>query len=123
MSCINPAGDFSADGSPATFPRDSSPGDASTTGRPARTDPDHPLVQHLVDAATDVYGRAPHIWPMSGGSGPNYLFANELNVPIITLGVGYAGSRIHAPNENIRISDFRNGIRHMAALLLRLGNV
>jgi acetylornithine deacetylase/succinyl-diaminopimelate desuccinylase-like protein len=92
-------------------------------GRPARTDPDHPLVQHLVDAATDVYGRAPHIWPMSGGSGPNYLFANELNVPIITLGVGYAGSRIHAPNENIRISDFRNGIRHMAALLLRLGNV
>jgi acetylornithine deacetylase/succinyl-diaminopimelate desuccinylase-like protein len=30
-------------------------------GRPARTDPDHPLVQTLVDAATDVYGRAPHI--------------------------------------------------------------
>jgi acetylornithine deacetylase/succinyl-diaminopimelate desuccinylase-like protein len=91
-------------------------------GRPARTDPDHPLVQTLIAAAHDVYGRTPHIWPMSGGSGPNYLFSHELNVPIITLGVGYSGSRIHAPNENIRISDFRNGIRHMAALLLRLGN-
>jgi acetylornithine deacetylase/succinyl-diaminopimelate desuccinylase-like protein len=90
-------------------------------GRPARTAPEHPLVQTLVNAAVDVYGREPLIWPMSGGSGPNYLFAHEIGVPIVTLGVGYSGSRIHAPNENIRISDFRNGMRHMAALLLRMG--
>jgi acetylornithine deacetylase/succinyl-diaminopimelate desuccinylase-like protein len=90
-------------------------------GRPARTAPEHPLVQTLVDAAVDVYGREPLIWPMSGGSGPNYLFAHEIGVPIVTLGVGYSGSRIHAPNENIRISDFRNGMRHMAALLMRMG--
>ena len=92
-------------------------------GRPARTDPDHPLVHTLTDAAHAVYGRAPHIWPMSGGSGPNYLFAHEVGAPIVTIGVGYAGSRIHAPNENIRISDFRNGIRMMAATMLRLGTV
>jgi acetylornithine deacetylase/succinyl-diaminopimelate desuccinylase-like protein len=91
-------------------------------GRPARTDPDHPLVHTLTDASRAVYGRAPHLWPMSGGSGPNYLFAHEIGAPIITIGIGYAGSRIHAPNENIRISDFRNGIRMMAATMLRLGN-
>ena len=90
-------------------------------GRPARTAPDHPLVQSLVDSAMDVYGREPLIWPMSGGSGPNYLFSHDIGVPIVTLGVGYSGSRIHAPNENIRINDFRNGMRHMAALLMRLG--
>ncbi len=90
-------------------------------GRPARTAPDHPLVQSLVDSAKDVYGREPLIWPMSGGSGPNYLFSHDIGVPIVTLGVGYSGSRIHAPNENIRINDFRNGMRHMAALLMRLG--
>ena len=90
-------------------------------GQPARTAPDHPLVQTLVDSAIDVYGREPLIWPMSGGSGPNYLFSHDIGVPIITLGVGYSGSRIHAPNENIRINDFRNGMRHMAALLMRLG--
>ena len=90
-------------------------------GRPARTTPDHPLVQSLVDSAMDVYGREPLIWPMSGGSGPNYLFSHDIGVPIVTLGVGYSGSRIHAPNENIRINDFRNGMRHMAALLMRLG--
>ena len=90
-------------------------------GRPARTAPDHPLVQSLVDSAKDVYGREPLIWPRSGGSGPNYLFSHDIGVPIVTLGVGYSGSRIHAPNENIRINDFRNGMRHMAALLMRLG--
>ena len=90
-------------------------------GRPARTAPDHPLVQSLVDSAMDVYGREPLIWPMSGGSGPNYLFSHDIGVPIVTLGVGYSGSRIHAPNENIRINDFRNGMRHTAALLMRLG--
>ncbi|RLT32648.1 MAG: M20/M25/M40 family metallo-hydrolase [Chloroflexi bacterium] len=90
-------------------------------GRPARTAPDHPLVQSLVASAKDVYGREPLIWPMSGGSGPNYLFSHNIGVPIVTLGVGYSGSRIHAPNENIRINDFRNGMRHMAALLMRLG--
>ena len=90
-------------------------------GRPARTAPDHPLVQSLVASAKDVYGREPLIWPMSGGSGPNYLFSHDIGVPIVTLGVGYSGSRIHAPNENIRINDFRNGMRHMAALLMRLG--
>ena len=90
-------------------------------GRPARTAPDHPLVHSLVASAKDVYGREPLIWPMSGGSGPNYLFSHDIGVPIVTLGVGYSGSRIHAPNENIRINDFRNGMRHMAALLMRLG--
>ncbi|MFM2309077.1 MAG: hypothetical protein RLY87_1198 [Chloroflexota bacterium] len=90
-------------------------------GRPARTAPDHPLVQSLVDSAKEVYGREPLIWPMSGGSGPNYLFSHDIGVPIVTLGVGYSGSRIHAPNENIRVNDFRNGMRHMAALLMRLG--
>jgi acetylornithine deacetylase/succinyl-diaminopimelate desuccinylase-like protein len=90
-------------------------------GRPARTAPDHPLVQSLVASAQDVYGREPLIWPMSGGSGPNYLFSHDIGVPIVTLGIGYSGSRIHAPNENIRINDFRNGMRHMAALLMRLG--
>ena len=90
-------------------------------GRPSRTDPDDVVVEHLVAAAHDVYGRAPHLWPMSGGSGPGYLFAEEIGVPIISLGVGYSGARIHAPNENIRISDFRNGIRYMAALMTRMG--
>lgn len=90
-------------------------------GRPSRTDPDDRIVTELVAAAQDVYGRVPQLWPMSGGSGPGYLFAEEIGVSIVSLGVGYSGARIHAPNENIRIGDFRNGMRHMAALMTRMG--
>jgi acetylornithine deacetylase/succinyl-diaminopimelate desuccinylase-like protein len=32
-------------------------------------------------------------------------------------GVGYENSRIHSPNENIRVEDFFLGVKHIAALL------
>ncbi len=87
-------------------------------GRPARTDPDDPFIQLVSATARDVYGSEPLIWPMIGGSGPNYLFTHHLKVPIATLGVGYPGSRAHAPDENIRVDDFVRGVKHMARVLL-----
>ncbi len=91
-------------------------------GRPARTDPDHPFIQLVCNAAQDVYGHAPHIWPMIGGSGPNYLFSHHLGVPIATLGAGYPGSRAHAPDENLRIDYFLKGAKHMARVLMGFGS-
>jgi hypothetical protein len=35
-------------------------------------------------------------------------------------GVGHAGSRVHASNENIKLDDFIQGIQHVAALLAEL---
>jgi acetylornithine deacetylase/succinyl-diaminopimelate desuccinylase-like protein len=32
-------------------------------------------------------------------------------------GVGHALSRVHSPNENIKLEDFVLGIKHVAALL------
>ncbi len=40
--------------------------------------------------------------------------------PLVTAGVGYAGSRAHAPNEHIRIPDFSAQTRYIAALLEEL---
>ncbi|GAB4186348.1 MAG: M20/M25/M40 family metallo-hydrolase [Roseiflexaceae bacterium] len=90
-------------------------------GRPARTDPDHPFIQLVCNAAEQVYGRPPHIWPMIGGSGPNELFSRHLGVPIATLGAGYPGSRAHAPDENLRIEHFVRATRHMARVLIGMG--
>lgn len=90
-------------------------------GRPARTDPDDPFIQIVSATARDVYGSEPMVWPMIGGSGPNYLFTHHLKLPIATLGVGYPGSRAHAPDENIRIDDFIRGMKHMARVLVALG--
>jgi acetylornithine deacetylase/succinyl-diaminopimelate desuccinylase-like protein len=89
---------------------------------PARTPLDHPLVAMVVEAARDVYGRPQCILPMSGGSGPARPFIDALKVPVMTVGVGYPGSRIHAPNENIRLDDLFNGIRHTARVLARMGD-
>jgi acetylornithine deacetylase/succinyl-diaminopimelate desuccinylase-like protein len=32
-------------------------------------------------------------------------------------GVGWAGSRGHSPNENIRLNDLREGIKHIALIM------
>jgi acetylornithine deacetylase/succinyl-diaminopimelate desuccinylase-like protein len=84
---------------------------------PARTDPKDPFLQMVVRSAEEVYGRPQLIVPMSGGSGPNYLFVLELGIPVATVGVGYPGNQVHAPNENLVIDNFVTGVRHTARVL------
>ena len=88
---------------------------------PSRTPVDHPLVRMVTECARDVYGQPQRIYPMSGGSGPAHFFRKHLGLPVVTAGVGYLGSNIHAPNEHIRLRDFSNGIRHTARILANLG--
>ena len=89
---------------------------------PARTDPADPFVKLVVESATSVYGMPMMMVPMVGGSGPNHIFIEKLNVPVVTAGVSYPGSQNHAPNENIRINDFINGTRHMVRIIKNFGN-
>lgn len=84
---------------------------------PARTDPADPFVKLVADSATSVYGMPMMLVPMVGGSGPNHLFIENLNVPVVTAGVSYPGSQNHAQNENIRIKDFINGTRHLVRII------
>ena len=88
--------------------------------KPARVDPDHPLVQLAANAARTVYGRAADIIPIVGGSGPMWWFTGLLGLPVTSPGIEYPGVRAHAPNENIRIADYTLGTRHLAHLLARI---
>ena len=90
---------------------------------PARTRPDDPIVTATIEAVQTIIGESPIVWPMSPGSGPMSLVCHGRGIPAVTLGVGHAGSNTHAPNENIRVSDYRLGIHVMAELLRRLGSV
>jgi acetylornithine deacetylase/succinyl-diaminopimelate desuccinylase-like protein len=92
-------------------------------GRPARTDPDHPFIALSNAAARRVYGKDPIVYPMIGGSGPNYPFTHVLNVPITGCGIGNPDGRAHAPNENIRLGDLINGTRHAAHILMGLNEI
>jgi acetylornithine deacetylase/succinyl-diaminopimelate desuccinylase-like protein len=84
---------------------------------PARTDPDDPFLQLVVNSAVEVYGVPQLINPIVGGSGPNHAFIHGLGVPVATAGIGYPGSNAHAPNENIVIDNFVKGARHTARVL------
>ena len=52
-----------------------------------------------------------------GGSGPSYPFIHDLKLPVATAGLGYPDTRAHAPNENIRIDDYFEGIKFIRELI------
>lgn len=87
--------------------------------RAAQTPPDDPFVRLAAGTAEEVYGVPPRVSPMVGGSGPMHAFRHYLDVPIVTVGIGYPESLVHAPNENITIQNFLLGTRHMARLVER----
>ena len=89
--------------------------------RPARTPVTHPFVAVVRQAVRDAYDREPIIVPSMAGTGPLYPFVATLGVPTADIGIGYPGTRIHAPDENIRIEDFRRGAKAIGALLGRFG--
>jgi acetylornithine deacetylase/succinyl-diaminopimelate desuccinylase-like protein len=87
----------------------------------ARTKPDHPFVNLVVQAAEPVYGRPMQVVPMTGGSGPNHSFVHDLNLPVVTAGIGYPGSKAHAPNENVRLDLYLLGAKHIARIIKEFG--
>jgi acetylornithine deacetylase/succinyl-diaminopimelate desuccinylase-like protein len=88
--------------------------------RPGRVDPRHPMVTLAAKTAKEVYEKDPLLIPLVGGSGPIHPFAVGLRQPIVTCGVGYPGTRAHAPNENLRLTDLILGAKHTARFLLAL---
>ncbi len=88
---------------------------------PYRTDLDHPFVDLAVEAAEEVYGKENVVLePNMAGSGPMYGFGQFLQVPVMGTGIGWAKSDIHAPNENIRLADFYEGVLYIITLLEKL---
>ncbi|HET6316322.1 MAG TPA: M20/M25/M40 family metallo-hydrolase [Chloroflexota bacterium] len=87
--------------------------------RAARSDPDAPIAAAVVDTAREVYGLEPLVLPNMAGTGPQYLLCAQFGVPAIGMGVGNADSNNHAPNENILVSDYVEGIKHAAWVFLR----
>ncbi|HWO93564.1 MAG TPA: M20/M25/M40 family metallo-hydrolase [Dehalococcoidia bacterium] len=89
----------------------------------ARTPITAPFVQDVAETARRTYGVEPMLVPTMAGTGPLHAFIRHLGVQSADCGVGYPDSRIHAPDENVRLEDVRRNIHHIAALLLRFGGV
>ncbi|AEB11532.1 M20/M25/M40 family metallo-hydrolase [Marinithermus hydrothermalis] len=87
--------------------------------KPARSDLTHPWVQATRAALAEVYGTEPVLYPNMPGSGPMHPFAHGLGVPVVGIGCGYPGSRVHSPNEHLRLADLERGIQAIARALER----
>lgn len=90
---------------------------------PEATDPDHPFVQLVVRSAEDAFGEPMKILPSSGGSGPASIVKEYLNIPIISIGAGYPGAQMHAPNENLRLDLYMKAARHFTRILAGFGGL
>ena len=91
--------------------------------RPGITDADAPVVKLTTEIASEIYGKAARVTPLTGGTTPMYLFT-ERGVPVIAPGVGWgAMNRAHSPNEFMRLTDFNRAARHIARLAVRFADL
>jgi len=88
--------------------------------RPFRTSPAHPMSRLVIDAVTRAFGRRPLLYPSMGGSLPSAVFGEALEAPVIGLPYANPDHANHAPNENMTISSFLDGIRCSAHIIARL---
>jgi acetylornithine deacetylase/succinyl-diaminopimelate desuccinylase-like protein len=81
-----------------------------------RLDPDHPYVRYAADSITRTHGAEPAILPNLGGSLPNDIFAEILELPTIWVPHSYPACSQHAPDEHVPVSIVREGLAIMAGL-------
>jgi acetylornithine deacetylase/succinyl-diaminopimelate desuccinylase-like protein len=89
---------------------------------PWRTNLADPFVGLVRDCVKEATGREVLVYPTSAGTGPAYDVGPVLGVPIVSAGSGYWNTRAHAPDENVRASDFRETILLMAHIMERFGS-
>jgi acetylornithine deacetylase/succinyl-diaminopimelate desuccinylase-like protein len=87
---------------------------------PALTPVDHPAMGALSRAIERVWGKQP-LYTRLGGSGPEEALGRILEAPVLFLGVGLPGDRIHAPNERMVMDQFWKGLIAAGELLIELG--
>ncbi|RHW45118.1 acetylornithine deacetylase [Bombilactobacillus bombi] len=87
-----------------------------------RTDLEDSFIQLNHTIAQQVYGKQ-HVKliPNMAGAGPIKPFLDYVKAPIALVGIHYAGSHPHSPNENIRLADYQAGTYYLAELLAAYG--
>lgn len=89
--------------------------------KPSKTSMHHLLVQEVIEAVHTAYNKKPVVLPALGGTGPMYVFTDILNIPSVTVPYANVDEDNHAPNENMGLKEFFNGIRATCSAILRLG--
>lgn len=88
----------------------------------AKTPVDSPVVETAVAAWADVGQGEAIVYPTIGGSGPTSLIATELGIPTVMTGsVANLNSRIHSPNESVKLDDYFETVAYFVKFFERFG--
>jgi acetylornithine deacetylase/succinyl-diaminopimelate desuccinylase-like protein len=86
-----------------------------------RLDPEHPWAVWTAASMEAMTGRRPAVLPSTGGSLPNDIFADVLELPTVWIPHSYRGCSQHAPNEHLPTALAREALALMAGLYFDLG--
>lgn len=90
---------------------------------PSKTPLDSPYAQPITRALRQVHGENPLLVPSLGGSLPTYVFRTILNLASFVVPYGNPDQANHAPNENMEVGRFFNGIKTSAAMLSHIAEI
>jgi acetylornithine deacetylase/succinyl-diaminopimelate desuccinylase-like protein len=90
---------------------------------PSKTSPELPVSRAAVSSMEEAYGVPPVVMPLLGATAPNYIFTDDLGLPAIWTTYANYDEDNHAPNENMTLTAFRDGIVASAVLFQRMAEV
>ena len=91
-------------------------------GYPAAQAPlDHAGVQRVIAVMRGASNGEVRVPPLLGGSLPISAIGEVLDTPFVIVPIVNADNNQHAPNENLRMREFRRGVEFYAALLAEAG--
>ena len=86
-----------------------------------RLDPDHAYAQFAAASIARTLNMKPAILPNLGGSLPNDIFSEVLELPTVWVPHSYPACSQHAPNEHVPVHIFEEALRLMAGLYWDIG--
>ena len=89
----------------------------------SRTDFGSPWIDWAAESVRKTTGKAPAVLPNFGGSLPNDVFTDILQLPTIWVPHSYPGCSQHAPDEHILLSVTEEALGIMAGLFWDLGEL
>ncbi|MFP7175150.1 M20/M25/M40 family metallo-hydrolase [Priestia filamentosa] len=90
--------------------------------KPSRTSAELKCVEVVTEALREAYNEEPIIQPSLGGSLPDHVWTEVLQLPSILVPYANFDQGNHSPNENIEIDYFLNGIKCTCYVIQKLGD-
>ncbi|WP_236692718.1 M20/M25/M40 family metallo-hydrolase [Aneurinibacillus tyrosinisolvens] len=91
--------------------------------KPSRTSLSLDTVQRVIASVKTAYNQEPIVMLASGATFPDYVFTQTLGIPSVLVPYANADENNHAPNENMDVVCFFQGIKTTCQVLVDLGKI